>query len=642
MPDEERPSSSLRLLRPLDRARDHVRGAQADADDLIEAVGYEDFLCPYCRRLREVFTRLRGALGDRLVFVFRHFPNERVHPGATLVARATEAAARQGRFWEMHDRIFDREPPILDRDLVAMAREVGLDVERFERDLADEALAARVEEDLETGRTNGVTGTPTLFIDGVRYDGAWDFYSMLEALERPVGARMQRTARVFASLPTSAGLVLLVAAVVALVCANTPTAALYHSVMNAHVGVGPIGSMLWMSVREWLSEGLLSFFFLLVGVEIRREMTVGALADRRAAILPAVAALGGVVAPALIYLAFVRGPAAHGWSIPTATDIAFSLGILAVLGARVPTGLRVFVAALAVVDDVLSVLVLAIFYPRDFQPWYLIAVASAVAVLVFLNRARVYAIWPYVLVSLALWVSLHAVGIHAALAGVILAMALPTRPPPTPAPLLAQAASALAELEHGENEARRSGVDDWRPEREPVWDWAARNLSAASARLLSPTDRVERAVAPWSAFVILPLFAFSATGIDVQLHLGSTSSWRLAIAIVVALVIGKPLGVLLASGIALVTRVAVPPDGVALRQFVGAACLCGVSDTMALLMADRALTSIDDAAIAKVAVLVGSALAGTLGALVLQRGEVAKTETARGRRTTAISDTRPR
>src|SRR5262249_22657365 len=157
-----------------------------------------------------------------------------------------------------------------------------------------------------------------------------------------------------------------------------------------------------------------------------------------------VAAIGGVLAPALIYLAFNRGPTAAGWSIPTATDVAFTLGLMAVLGDRIPRALRVFVSALAVVDDILSVLTLAIFYPRSFTPPYVIAVLACFGLLVAFNRARVYAIWPYVFVSLALWVSLHALGVHAALAGVLLAMCLPTRPAPKPAPLLAQAATALA------------------------------------------------------------------------------------------------------------------------------------------------------------------------------------------------------
>src|SRR6185503_2514577 len=189
----------LKLQRGFDPRRDHDRGVPAP--DAVVVVAYEDFFCPYCRRLRQVYRRLREAVGDRLVYVFRHFPNERAHPGATLAARAAEAAERQGRFFEMHDRLFEREPTVGPAELVELAREIGLDVPRFERDLADPAVGARVEEDVQEGRRNGVTGTPTLFVDGVRYDGAWDYQSMLESLERPVAARVHRSARVFASLP---------------------------------------------------------------------------------------------------------------------------------------------------------------------------------------------------------------------------------------------------------------------------------------------------------------------------------------------------------------------------------------------------------------------------------------------------------
>jgi NhaA family Na+:H+ antiporter len=412
--------------------------------------------------------------------------------------------------------------------------------------------------------------------------------------------------------------------VVAILCANTPLAPLYHQVMASRVGVGPLGALLSLDVREWLSEGLLTVFFLLVGLEIRREMTTGALVDRRAAILPIVAAVGGVVAPAVIYLAFNRGPAAQGWSIPTATDVAFTLALLAVLGDRVPASLRVFVAALAVVDDVLSVLTLAIFYPRSFAPIYGLAVLGAWFVLIAFNRARVYAIWPYLAVSLGLWVALHALGVHAALAGVLLAMSLPNRPAPSATPLLAQAATALAELEHAEREARREGVSEPQLQGEPIWEWTVRNLVAASARLLSPAERIERAVAPWSAYVILPLFAFSATGVRLTADLSAPGAGRLVAGIVGGLVLGKPLGILLASGLAIATRVAVGPEGVTRGQFVGAAILCGVGDTMALLMADRAFAP-REAEVAKLAVLAGSILAGVLGTLVLRLRAPART-----------------
>jgi Na+:H+ antiporter, NhaA family len=611
----------LRLRDGVDPARDHIRGV-AGADS-VTLVAYQDFLCPYCRRLRPVMRRLRDTLADRFVYVFRHFPIERANPGAELAAQATEAAGRQGKFFVMHDRLFDRELPIGREELIAIARELDLEMDRFERDLDSEAVRERVAADVSGGRNNGVTGTPTLFVDGVRYDGAWDYHSMLEALERPFAARVGRSARVFASLPTSAGLVLLVAALFALVCANSPLASLYERAMNAQVIIGPAGHALSLTARDWLGEGLLSFFFLIVGLEIRRELTAGALANRRLVLLPAIAALGGVVMPAAIYLLLNRGPTAAGWPVPTATDIAFCLALLAVLGERVPVGLRVFVAALAVVDDVLSVLTIAIFFPASFAPIYAIAVAACLAVVLALNRTRVYATWPYVLAGIALWLSLHMLGVHAALTGVVLAMCIPTRPAPSPAPLLGQAATALAALDHVDREARREGLEA-QLETEPVWEWASRNLSATTERLLSPAKRIERAVAPWSSFVILPLFAFSAAGVSLAIDLSSPDARHVMAGVITGLAIGKPLGILAASGLAIALGLAVLPDGVSRIQFVGAACLCGVGDTLALLMADRAFVP-EAAAVAKLGVLVGSIIAGMIGTAVLYRGSAART-----------------
>ncbi len=608
--------SGLALLRPVDPTRDHVRGGEPDPGAVTLLI-YGDYLCPYCRRIRRVLARLNQAMGPRMAYIYRHFPNERAHPGADFASRAAEAAARQGRFWEMHDALFEREPPLTHDHVIEAARSVGLDMDQFARDLEDPGTLRCVEKDLADGRANGVTATPTIFIDNQRYDGAWDFYSMLEALERPVGARVRRTARAFASLPASAGLVLMAAAIAALVLANSPLASLYHRFVDAQFGLGFITAPLSLSIGDWVAEGLLTLFFLLVGLEIRREMTAGAFTDRRAAVLPVLCAIGGVLAPAAVYLAINRGPTAPGWSAPTSTGIAFALGILAVMGRRAPVGLKVFVAALAVVDDILSVLTLAIFYPKDFTPAWLILAAGVVVLMLALNRWRVYAGWPYLVATAALWLALNAAGVSAALAGVVLAAFLPTRPAPSAGPLLAQAATALAELEHAESEIRAAKGDPAAIAQEPIWEWASRNLSAASARLLSPADRVERAVAPWSAFVVLPLFAFTATGFSINFDLAAPGAARVLIGAVLGLVIGKPLGVILAAFVALKARIAVLPDDVTLRAFLGGAVLCGVSDPIALLMADEAFPHSAFAAMAKIGVLVGSILAAALGILIL-------------------------
>jgi NhaA family Na+:H+ antiporter len=610
-------ATAVRLQRSVDPERDHIRGG--GPPDPIIVVAYADFLCPYCQRLRRVLQRLRGALGDRLLYVFRHFPNERAHPGAERIACAAEAAGKQGRFWEMHDWIYDSETPVTEARVIEFARTLGLDMARFMADLDSAETRERVEQDLADGRRNGVLGTPTLFVDGIRYDGAWDFYSMLEGLERPVAARVERSARAFASLPASGGIVLLLSALLALICANTPLRGAYEAAMNASLRLGTSRGPT-LTVAEWCAEGLLTLFFLLVGLEIRREATAGALAERRAIALPVIAAVGGVLAPTAIYLALNRGATAPGWSIPTATDVAFTLGILALLGPRSPPSLRVLVAAFAVVDDILSVLTLAIFYPREFRFGWLLPSVLATGLLFALNRWRVYRTWPYVMASIVLWLTLHAAGIDAALTGVILALLLPTWPAPAASVLLAQAATALAALETAEAEAKASGIDSPRLEQLPVWDWASRNLSAASARLLSPADRFEAAVGPWSTYVVLPLFAFSAVGVPLSLNLAHPGAIRVLSGVVLGLVFGKPIGVLIASGLAVKARVGVAPDGVTPTQFLGAACLCGVGDTVALLMADRAFPTGGLAATAKIGVLLGSLIAGGIGTLILLLG----------------------
>lgn len=606
----------LKLQRSFEPDRDHLRGGRVGAGAVI-VLNYGDYQCPYCRQLGQVLERVRGTLGDRMAYVFRHFPNERAHPGSEFAAQSAEAAGRQDRFWEMHDALYRRTPPLTRDDVFEAARSIDLDMDRFEDDLTDSTIRDRVGEDFADGRRNGVAVTPTIFIDGRRYDGAWDFHSMLETLQRPLGARMHRTARAFAALPASAGLVLVAAAVAALVCANSGLAPFYRQVVEAPLGIGAASRALSLSVRDWVSDGLLTVFFLLVGLEIRRDLKEGPLSRGRAAILPVLCAVGGVLAPAAIYLALNRGAAAPGWSAPTSTGVAFTLGVLAVLGPRVSAGLRVFVAALAVVDEILSVLTLAVFYPQNLQAVWLVPAAAAVGSMIALNRFRVYAGWPYLAAGLGLWLSLHAAGVDAALAGVALAAFLPTRPAPHAGPLLAQAATALSALERAEACASREPDEDRSIEYEAIWEGAGRNLSAASSRLLSPADRVERAVEPWSAFLVLPLFAFTATGFPLNVDLRSPEALHVLVGVVLGLVVGKPLGVALVALATVKARIATLPPETSPLAFLGAAILCGVSDPVALLLADQAFPHNALAAVAKIGVLAGSVVAAILGVLVL-------------------------
>jgi NhaA family Na+:H+ antiporter len=275
------------------------------------------------------------------------------------------------------------------------------------------------------------------------------------------------------------------------------------------------------------------------------------------------------------------------------------------------------VAALAVIDDILSVLTITIFYSHGIEVSWLLAGAVAIYVLYLFNRWRLYAAWPYAITTFALGVFLHFVGVHAALAGIVLAVFIPTTPTPSVASLLAQAATALTELDHAQKEAKRIGADAQRIKHEPIWEWASRNLSAATDRLLSPADRIEKAVAPWVAYAILPLFAFSATGINLNVDYTSPHSRQIILGVILGMLIGKTMGITLGSLLAVKLRLARAPEGVTAANLLGAACLCGLGGTVSLLLADQAFAHGPESAIAKIGVLVGSLLAAVIGAGIL-------------------------
>lgn len=614
-----------RLLRPIDPHRDHIRGGGVQAGR-VSVLTYGDFLCPYCRRLGQVFTRLRRALGERMLYVFRHFPNERPHPGSELASIAAEAAGAQGRFWEMHDALFAREPPIDRQHILEIARLLALDMTRFERDLNDPKLRQRVQEDLADGRRNGVTATPTIFVDGMRYDGAWDFYSMIEVLEPPIGAQVQRTARAFANLPTSGALTLLLATALAILCANSPLRSLYERLVNAQIGIGPSSGGLALSVAQWSSEGLLAVFYVILGLDIRREMTAGSLSEWRASIAPLFAGISGIAVPAALYLALDPGATAAGWSVPADTGVAFTLGVLALFGVRASSGLKAFVSTYAISNDISSTLVLAASYPHTISPRWFMVGFGIIGLMALFARWRVYALWPYLAAVFGLWLSLHLAGVSGALSGIALAAFIPVRPAPSAAPLLAQAASALAELEYAEHELSSRGDRRGVLEQGPIWDWAARNLRAAANRFLSPADRVERATDPWSTYCVLPIFAFTAAGISLSANFGAYDASRVFLGELLAVAVAKPIAIMLTTWIAWKVKVGLFPSDTTPRAFFGAAFLCGIADPFSFYMADQAFLGTPYASVAKLGALVGSLLAALVGVIALAGSPVPATD----------------
>lgn len=371
----------------------------------------------------------------------------------------------------------------------------------------------------------------------------------------------------FAETESSGGIVLLACTALALVWANSPVASSYSSLWHTPVALGTGGARLTLSLGHWIGDALMAVFFLLVGLEIKREFLFGELSSARTAALPLAAALGGMLVPAAIYVLFnAGGPGASGWGIPMATDIAFALGILALLGPRVPVSLKVFLAALAIADDIGAVLVIAVFYTATLSLPALGVAAGVVALAALANRAGVRSPLAYGLIGVPLWVAVHASGIHATIAGVLLAATVPARPRP-----------------------------------------------ATEAE--APLHRMERALHPWVAFAIVPLFALASAG--VRLGGAGVGTGAITWGVLLGLLLGKPIGILGATWVAL-RMGAAPLAGVGWRALHGVSWLGGIGFTMSLFVAQLAFDSDDALAAAKLGILGASAVAAVVGWVLLR------------------------
>ena len=415
----------------------------------------------------------------------------------------------------------------------------------------------------------------------------------------------------------AAGLVLLACAAIAMAWANSPFAHSYHALWETPIALG-VGS--WsasLSLHAVINDGLMAVFFFLVGLEIKREVLVGELASVRKAALPVAAALGGMVVPALLYLAFnAGGPATRGWGIPMATDIAFALGVLALLGDRFPPALRVFLSALAIADDLGAVLVIALFYTASVSWSALAAVAGLLVLSLVANAVGVRAAWAYALIGIALWVAVLLSGVHATVAGVLLAMTIPSRTVINEDVLLRGARAALKEFDDAcsPNTTMLSNS---------VHQAALRRLEVLSEKALPPLARLEHGLHGMVMFGIMPLFALANAGVDLRGGAGALGS-SIALGVIVGLVVGKPVGITLACWLAVRAGVAALPSGINWRTLGGAAMLGGIGFTMSLFIAGLAFgDSAGQLTSAKLGTLVGSVIAGVIGWAVLRFGPAA-------------------
>jgi NhaA family Na+:H+ antiporter len=415
-------------------------------------------------------------------------------------------------------------------------------------------------------------------------------------------------------MASSGGIVLIVCTAIALAWANSPWAASYHHLWEIELALdaGPVS--IRSTLHHLINDGLMAVFFFLVGLEIKREVLVGELASLRQAALPAAAALGGMVVPAAIYAVLnAGGSGSAGWGIPMATDIAFALGVLALLGDRVPAGLKVFLAALAIVDDIGAVLVIALFYTSGVN-WAALGAAAALLLLAAgANAAGVRRPWAYAAIGLALWGAVLASGVHATVAGVLLAMTIPSRTRINEDEFLLRARRCVEEFESGCGPETTVLTNQVQQE-------ALLRLEALCDQAQAPLQKTEGKLHGIVAFLIMPLFALANAGVTLGGgDLGSAVSSPVALGVVLGLVLGKPLGITLFSWAAVRLGAATLPSRVTWRMVHGAAWLGGIGFTMSLFVAGLAFSGMPALLpAAKLGILAASLAAGISGWTLLR------------------------
>ncbi len=419
----------------------------------------------------------------------------------------------------------------------------------------------------------------------------------------------------FTRIEAASGMVLLAAALLALAWANAPFGETYREFWETHlaIDVGPFEFA--ESLKDLVNDALMVIFFFVVGLEIKRELVVGELRDPKKAALPAIAALGGMIVPALIYTAFVAGSggeASQGWAIPMATDIAFSVGVLSLLGSRVSIGAKLFLLALAIADDIGAITVIAVFYTSDLALGWLGAGLVGLALILVAQRVNIRSIPFYVLVGVIVWFFIFESGVHATLAGVALGVMTPARP-----------------LYRDDDFYRRSRVvlDRYQmnaasPQRRERLDHDALELAAVARESVAPLDRLEHMLLPWSSFVVVPLFALANAGVrfvDFESGIGAAIRSPIALGVGFGLLAGKLVGITIATWLAVRFGLGKLPKRTGWSQIVGLGALAGIGFTVSLFVTELAFEAEALGDAAKIGIFMGSAVAGVVGYVLLRR-----------------------
>jgi NhaA family Na+:H+ antiporter len=415
----------------------------------------------------------------------------------------------------------------------------------------------------------------------------------------------------FVRLESAGGLLLLACTIIALLLANSSLHQYYIDFWQTEISIGVEGALLTKSLLHWVNDGLMCIFFFVVGLEIKRELIIGELASIKRAILPIAAALGGMIIPAIIYYCFTAGTGTEaGWGIPMATDIAFSLGVLTLLGSRVPHQLKVLLTAFAIIDDLGAVLVIAFFYGSQIHWFFLVTAAFVFLTLLFANWGGIRRPIVYLILGTVLWFALLESGIHATIAGVLLAVTIPVRPGIESKDFIER---LLSLLDRFKTKNRTSQHGTLTQEQQAV----IQTIEFSCHEAETPLQRFEHQLHPWVTFAIMPIFALANAGVILDENLGSVLTTPLALGILFGLIVGKQAGITLFAWISVKAGLAELPLSVTWKHIYGIGWLGGIGFTMSLFIANLAFSNELFLGISKTAVLMSSFIAGSVGAIFL-------------------------
>ena len=418
--------------------------------------------------------------------------------------------------------------------------------------------------------------------------------------------------RDFVHNQASSGIVLLASAVVALVWANSPWSDTYYGFWHTEIAFEVGAFHISYDLAHWINDGIMVIFFFVVGLEIKRELIVGELSSVRQAALPMIAAVGGMAVPALIYTAFnFNSEGAVGWGIPMATDIAFALGILALVGSRVPLALKAFLVAVAIVDDIGAVLVIALFYTEEISMISLLAGIGIFGLLVVFNRAGIRHPLPYVITGIFLWFAFLQSGVHATIAGILLASTIPARSNTDAGEFLESGRKIL-------NEYRDAGYLGEEVPSQQGRQVALQHMEKVIAQAWMPLQRLEHTLHPWIAFGIVPLFALANAGVTIGSNFGAHLFDSVSLGIILGLVIGKQVGITFAAWLAVRLGWGSLPKGVTWPQMYAVGWLAGIGFTMSLFISGLAFGKGDLLSVSKIGILTGSIISGSVGYMLVR------------------------